>query len=106
RVDRRANYQGGWSGWHMSPSQAASMSGAYFGAGITTLRHPINYDTTSPPASANDTYDANTILNSFHPGGIQVLLTDGSARFMAETIDMALTNQVAVRDDGAVLGEW
>ena len=43
---------------------------------------------------------------SFHPGGAMVTLSDGSVRFLSETIDAATHRGLHSRDGGEVLGEF
>ena len=57
-------------------------------------------------AGANNPYDANTALTSFHEGGIHVVLTDGSVRFLSDNIDLNTLISLAGRNDGMVVGEY
>lgn len=103
--DLSANYQGGWSGFYQTtqrPSQVTSAS--YFVAGVSTVRYAINLNTM--PNGTTTMYSYNTVLNSFHPGGIQVALADGSVRFISETIDLVTLRRLGARDDGEVVGEF
>jgi prepilin-type processing-associated H-X9-DG protein len=43
---------------------------------------------------------ANTILNSMHPGGINILFADGGVRFLADSVQHAIVLQLAARNDG------
>lgn len=43
---------------------------------------------------------------SFHPGGVQVTLCDGSVRFIPNTIDHALWQGLSTRMGGEVIGEY
>jgi hypothetical protein len=45
------------------------------------------------------------MINSFHPGGIHVLLTDAAVRFMNETISLTTLQRLCVKDDGQPIGE-
>ena len=45
-------------------------------------------------------------LKSAHPGGIHVMLLDGSVRFISDSIDMTTYKNLADRDDGNVLGQF
>ncbi|WP_417731894.1 DUF1559 domain-containing protein [Rosistilla oblonga] len=110
-----ANPLGGWHGWvnnsgeqmleNMSLSSFSSLA-AYAG-GITTVRYSPNaFWKSGAPSSASSQYEVNTILNSFHPGGIHGLLTDGAVRFVSETVELDTMIKLSIRDDGQVLGEF
>ena len=45
-------------------------------------------------------------MASFHEGGTQALLADGSARFMSENIDTTLFQNLCSIADGASIGQW
>lgn len=51
-------------------------------------------------------YDAHIPLKSYHSGGAQILLGDGSVRFLGDSTDGLLCRRLATRDDGQVLGEF
>ena len=57
----------------------------------------------STGAEANADWEFNTPLTSFHPGGVQVVLADGSARFIQDTIPLETLQRLCVRDDGEVV---
>lgn len=101
--DIRSNYYGGWCG-HTDSRKAPQMNGSPWGSGTTSVRYQINSRTA--PTGANSTWDANTILNSFHTGGIQVALADGSARFISENINMLTLKRLCSKNDGQVIGEF
>jgi prepilin-type N-terminal cleavage/methylation domain-containing protein/prepilin-type processing-associated H-X9-DG protein len=91
RGGRADGFHGGWAaaskldGWGMPLVLAAAML-------------PIN----SFPDDGGrvDTLNWQTrLFGSFHPGGCNFALCDASVRFVAETIDLAVYQQVAVRDD-------
>lgn len=77
-----------------------------YGVGITTIRdgNRINMQTT--PAGGNAVYRGNTVLNSFHTGGVHTTLADGSVRFLSENTDFTTFKALSVRDDGQVLGQF
>ena len=45
-------------------------------------------------------------FGSYHPGGCNVVLCDGSTRFVSETIDITVWRAVGSRQGGETLGEW
>ena len=102
-VDVRSNYYGGWTGNGIT-DDATTLTGGSWGSGTTTVRYKVNYQSQS--SGAQYTYGANTIINSFHEGGVHGLLADGSVRFISEDMDFGLFQNVCVKDDGNVLGEW
>lgn len=106
--DIRAGYHGGWAGI-TTATQPAAMTGSPWGSSFTTVRYPINASAATCAASStgcDQTYDGNTILNSFHDGGIHILLCDGSVRFASSNMDFGILTRLAARDDGQVLGEY
>jgi hypothetical protein len=48
----------------------------------------------------------NDEMFSSHTGGIQVLLGDGSVRFISETLDNTIVSRLAKRDDGLPVSEF
>lgn len=105
--DLRANYHGGWSGFYNTtqrPSQITSSS--HFAASISTIRYAINLNTSSLPNGTASSWHYNTILNSFHTGGIHVLLGDGAVRFLGENIDLETFRRLGAKNDGLVVGEF
>ncbi|QDT35819.1 DUF1559 domain-containing protein [Stratiformator vulcanicus] len=52
-----------------------------------------------------DTYAAIT-SRSYHTGGVQVTLMDGSVRFISENLDLTIWRNLGARNDGQVIGEF
>ncbi len=77
-----------------------------------------NYQVTPDSSGGEPTvnyYVGNEVINvsnlygaaySFHPGGVQVCLADGSARFISETIDINTLSALTSIDGGEVVGEY
>ena len=112
----RSNYGGGWagardhgSGYNLNPRRANQIpddgSQNWYYCGLTVVRWAINSRTTVP-RSSSQTYETNTILNSFHPGVINVLMADGSVHAIADDIEMETLLRLASANDGMPVGEY
>jgi prepilin-type N-terminal cleavage/methylation domain-containing protein len=120
-LDLRNGYTGGWSGAAYDGMCCGDTGGPYltglaswcptgsgafnvYPIGITVVAAQNNSKTA--PGIASFTYSANTILNSFHPGGINVLISDGSVRFTSDNVTFANFQAACVRNDGVVQGDF
>ena len=104
-----SNYYGGWSGYAGNWANDKSVGRPHWGAGTTCLRYPINHgmnSTVGLQAGFDNTWDFNTIINSFHTGGIHVGLADGSTRFVTENINFVTLQQLCSMNDGQVFGNY
>jgi len=72
--------------------------GDLWGLGLTCNAYTINSQTC--PAGANYSWTGNTILNSSHSGGISALMTDGSVRFVSNSVDFNMFQRACSRNDG------
>lgn len=112
--DLRTGYYTGWSGCTCRgplpidltncPHPTSGATDAW-GAGVTTIRYAPN-TANNALAGGRYVYDGNTILNSYHTGGIHALLGDGAVRFISDNIQLLTLQKLAVRDDGSVIGEF
>ncbi len=113
-----SNYGGGWCGvghgWYpaytvatLPASDAPSDPSApnYYHCGLTVIHWAINSQTAAV-YSSSQTYETNTIVNSFHPGGIEGTLADGSVRFLDQTMDMEVLRRLGSADDGCIIGNY
>jgi hypothetical protein len=103
--DIRNDYFGGWAGFSdPRPMPAFQSTDSPYGTGTTAIRYAPN--TNVALIGATNTFDANTIVNSFHPGGILVLFAGGSARFIVDYMDFTTLTRLAVRNDGLPIGNY
>jgi hypothetical protein len=102
----------GWTiGWGNSSTNfiaGAGSGGDNRAFNLTTVRHPINrkeWPTLSGAGNCNavgicDNTGQNIPLNSAHPGGVMIMLADGSVSFVSDTIPLDVVARLATRDDG------
>ena len=91
----RNNYAGGWAG----------AFGSDYYHGLTTVRWGLNAPT-AVVGSSDMAYMNNTVLNSSHPGVVQVVLADASVRPLNEAIDMETLRRLCAADDGQPVGQF
>lgn len=74
---------------------------------VHTLRNPINNKNRNWLQGSQGGGDLRCESpSSYHTGGIQVTLADGSVRFISENIDHGTRYRIAVRNDGIPTGEF
>ncbi|WP_437203536.1 DUF1559 family PulG-like putative transporter [Planctomicrobium sp. SH664] len=89
-----------------------STSGSLGSSGIMLLSvvayDPINfYNTTAIDTRINEMLTiASRLLGSHHVGGCQIMLGDGSVRFLSENVDEKLYHRLGSIADGVPLGEF
>lgn len=116
-VEVSANRHGAWAGWHNigsfdidvdTMSYTTGYTGNLWAGGITTVTvQPNWFWATSRVNPEQNTTATNTVLNSFHPGGIHVMLADGSVRFLAENVSLGTLQRLCCKEDGGVVGsDW
>lgn len=94
------NYYGGWSGSGGNVPPADT----HWGTGNTAIRYRINDD--AERAGSDQVWTGNTVLNSFHTGGIHGLMADGAVKFIGDNIDFLTFRQLCVKDDGNEVGDF
>ena len=99
----------GWGNQRVDMTNGAGSGGDNRAFNVTTIRWRVNQKDwptiTGAPGNCSgfgicDNTGQNIPLNSAHPGGVMVLLGDGSVRFLAQTVDMGIVGRLATRDDG------
>jgi prepilin-type N-terminal cleavage/methylation domain-containing protein len=130
-TDLRANYYGGWGGWtglwygseelgpgpHDNGNSGVTyrMGVPWDGGGsgpdcwqasVTSIRYSpnTNFPAGAPLPGAGNMYEANTIVNSFHSGGILATLADGSVRFVSDDINFGVLQRISCADDRMAVG--
>ncbi|HEY0983219.1 MULTISPECIES: DUF1559 domain-containing protein [unclassified Schlesneria] len=94
-----ADIQGGYS------LDGATIDGTITGkASCTVPSGPCNLTTAATPYAMNRTNDSE--IYSFHIGGSQVLMCDGSVRFLSENISAVTLGALSTRNCGEVVGEF
>jgi prepilin-type N-terminal cleavage/methylation domain-containing protein len=80
---------------------------------MTTIRYGVNKKTGWSNGNGDCAgsgvcldYGQNIPLNSAHSGGVQILLGDGSVRFINDNINLEVLAVLGTRDDGKALGEF
>lgn len=84
-----------------------SGEGSDFSEVLGSTYYPVNLaffkDTTAVPVNSSGRECA---FGSWHPGGCNAVLCDGSSRFVSESIDLTVWRGVGSRDGGETLGQW
>jgi len=107
KCERLNDYQGGYGApiWSQSHDDA---TWSYTGKTVTfPPNSPYAYPSGSWISGCTGTSKFNDIaMKSMHTGGINILLGDGSVRFISNGINMDTYKNLADRDDGNVLGDF
>jgi prepilin-type N-terminal cleavage/methylation domain-containing protein/prepilin-type processing-associated H-X9-DG protein len=101
--DLRNGYYTPWGGVTIPNPISKQPAGAdCWGLGLTCVAYAINAKVAA--AGANTSYVGNSILNSQHPGGINVVMTDGSVQFVSDQMNFTTFQYLCVKADGFVAG--
>ncbi len=98
-VNRTSNYYGGWYGSRHPNTVLSGACGDLWQTGTSCVRFAPNSNIVQGGAT-EAMYRNNTVINSQHPGGINVVLADGAVRFVTDNIDFMNLKRLACRYDG------
>jgi len=107
---KKKNVSAGWNlGW-IAGATATGTPPFYSGSNllhynITTIRYPPGTRDFDQPG-IRENRGANNPLLSAHTGGVLSLLSDGSVRFLSNSINLLTLKQLATRDDGQVMASY
>jgi prepilin-type N-terminal cleavage/methylation domain-containing protein/prepilin-type processing-associated H-X9-DG protein len=101
-------------GWTMGANGNANIPPTYMNGGdnrefnCSTVRWPINSKGLANNCGNGvcDNTGSNIPINSTHTGGAQVLMGDGSVRFLSQNIDLNTLLKLASANDGLPVGEF
>jgi prepilin-type N-terminal cleavage/methylation domain-containing protein len=94
----------GWSGSYDEQGRFWAAGRVYWGPYCTTLVRPNAGPACDVDSSVTDIYVKEP--SSFHPGGVQAVLCDGSVRFVAETIAQQVWIAAGSINGNEQLGDW
>lgn len=97
-VNRTSNYYGGWMGSRHPRRPDNSGAWDLWQTGTTCVRFAPNSQIVQTGAT-DRMYRNNTVINSFHLGGINVVLGDASVQFISDSIDFELLKRLCTRYD-------
>lgn len=105
-TDMRSGYYGGYTGTTFPGEVSGSNpnNGDSWSTGLTGVQYKINAPTMA--GGSDNPWDANTVINSFHTGGIHGLMGDGSVRFISDNVDFGILRNICSRADGVPVGEF
>ncbi|MDY0168319.1 MAG: DUF1559 domain-containing protein [Thermoguttaceae bacterium] len=96
---------GGHGGWASGPLFWSSGTNPYLLAAVVDQINVLPGSGGHPNSVVPDMFfKMSRLFGSFHPGGCHFAMADGSVHFVSENTDLAVLQQVAVRNDGLPLG--
>ncbi|MCA8991759.1 MAG: DUF1559 domain-containing protein [Planctomycetaceae bacterium] len=87
------------------PADWGSWGALIYGPG-SGYNHALPPNSGSCVSGTNPCFVDAVSATSGHSGGVQVLLADGSLRFVSESVDATVWRNVGSISDGNALGEW
>ncbi|MFO0864487.1 MAG: DUF1559 domain-containing protein [Gemmataceae bacterium] len=100
--DYRNGYYSPWGSCTQGqPVGSLAANQDMWGMSLSCVAYASNSKTAG--AGASMSYGGNTILNSYHTGGINVAFLDGSIRFITDSIAFPDFQRLCVRNDGQIV---
>jgi prepilin-type N-terminal cleavage/methylation domain-containing protein len=108
RTNKEERNPGGTWGWTMGGAWTQTDAAFANGPGnLTTIKFAPNANVLNQNGvQGGEEQRRNTPLMSAHTGGVHVLLTDGSSRFISDNMNLTTLTYLAVRSDGQVMGDF
>ncbi|EAQ78275.1 DUF1559 domain-containing protein [Blastopirellula marina] len=96
---------GDWGGWAGSGNTGDMFAQTeHAGGGILPIQDGPNANCNGRSGfNCDASYLSSVMVNSEHPGGAQFAMSDGSVRFVAETVDVTSFRRMAMRGDGQII---
>ncbi|MFI4873934.1 MAG: DUF1559 domain-containing protein, partial [Blastopirellula sp. JB062] len=91
---------GAYVGWASSPNVN---NGSRHAINLAAADNGINSAPVDPLVDDPRNYQSHT-FGSFHPGGCQFVMADGSVHFIGETVDITMFRGLGIRNDGLPVG--
>jgi len=95
-----------WGFWHYDGINSAHAGTLVPINNFTTCNNPRIGQPTHPACTANTNWNFAWGFKSYHPGGAQFALADGSVQFIAQTVDHTTYQRLGARADGGVVGNY
>ncbi len=110
KINATSNYYGAWYG-SRHPNPMTGNCWDLWQTGTSCLRYAINSYKDAPnanavPHQARLMYRNNLLFNSEHPGGVMIVLCDGSVRFVSDSVNFTNFKRVACRYDGESVDQY
>lgn len=83
-----------------------SNEGSDFSETLCSTYYPINLSYSKKTHSEINASAREMSFGSYHPGGCNVAICDGSVRFVSETMDLQVWRAVGSRNEGESLDQW
>jgi prepilin-type N-terminal cleavage/methylation domain-containing protein/prepilin-type processing-associated H-X9-DG protein len=94
-----------WAG-EIGTNNAYSFDEVQINASIPTAELNSSGGCCVGPSATNDPNDYRGAASSFHTGGLNTVFCDGSVKFIQQTIDLGIYENLYYKDDGNVIAQY